>query len=51
MSKRGTTVGSVDVVDFIRNNHWTSRLCKSTRGTAIGLVDDDIVQEEQSLDQ
>ena len=39
------------MLDYIRNNHWTSRLCKSTRGTAVGLVDDGIVQEEQSLDQ
>ena len=38
------------MLDYIRNNHWTSRLCKSTRGTAIGLADDGTVQEEQSLD-
>ena len=39
------------MLDYIRNNHWTSKLCKSTKGTAIGLVDDGRVQEVQSLDQ
>ena len=34
------------MLDYIRNNHSSRRLCKSIRGTAIGLVDDGIVQEE-----
>ena len=37
------------MLDYKRNNHCTSRLCKSTRGTTIRSDDYGRVQQEQPL--